>query len=229
MATKICHQCRSEADVLAKVCPQCKAKLGDPGKNGVAKKPTHGCVWLIAVFGGIGILGGIFGGNSPTPPSNNNPTTAKAIDSEETASQATQKNNWEYEQNEDKMGRGVIKYAMTKSTNTLSFDFPYQGLQHGTLTIRKHPEYGKDVIVQIEKGQFLTGIDGCAVKIRFDNGKSMAFHANGPSDHGTTSIFITGYSTIVENIKKSKTMFVEAPFYQEGRQVIEFDVSGLQW
>lgn len=61
MATKICHQCRSEADVLAKVCPSCKAKLGAPGKDGVAKKPTHGCVLILAVIGGFGILGAIIG------------------------------------------------------------------------------------------------------------------------------------------------------------------------
>lgn len=71
MTTKICHQCRGEADVLAKVCPHCRAKLGSPGKNGVAKKPTSFVVGCLAVFIGFGVIGAvssaIFGGGKPAP------------------------------------------------------------------------------------------------------------------------------------------------------------------
>lgn len=77
MATKICHQCRSEADVLAKVCPHCKAKLGAPRKDGVASKPTHGCVIALAIFLGFGLFGAIVNSISPTP--NTRPSTATSI------------------------------------------------------------------------------------------------------------------------------------------------------
>jgi hypothetical protein len=43
---------------------------------------------------------------------------------------------WSYSGGEDKMGR-KRSFARVTSTNTLSFDFPYQGSQNGTLTIRK--------------------------------------------------------------------------------------------
>lgn len=69
MATKICHQCRGEADMLAKVCPHCRAKLGGVGKNGVAKKPTSFAVGCLAVFLGFGVFGmviqAIVGGGKP--------------------------------------------------------------------------------------------------------------------------------------------------------------------
>jgi len=77
MASKICHQCRSEVDLMASVCAHCRAKLGGIGKNGIAKKPTSFAVGCLAIFLGIGIVGAIggsiAGGNSnsvtkPVPP-----------------------------------------------------------------------------------------------------------------------------------------------------------------
>ena len=71
MATKICYQCRSEVDLLAKVCAHCRAKLGGIDGRGVAKKPTSLAVGCIAVFIGIGVIGGIAGtamsSNKPAP------------------------------------------------------------------------------------------------------------------------------------------------------------------
>lgn len=137
--------------------------------------------------------------------------------------------NWEYESKADEMGRGEIHYASVTSSNTVNFGFPYQGEQHATLMLRTHPKYGKDVILQIQRGQFLAGIDGCTVSVVFDNEKPMRIHANAPSDNSSDAIFINGYSTLISKLRKAKTVRIEAPFYQEGERVFSFQVDGLKW
>lgn len=69
MGSKICYQCRTEVDILASVCPACRAKLGSSGTGGVAKKPTSTVVGCLAVFLGIGVVGTIIGSIYDTTPS----------------------------------------------------------------------------------------------------------------------------------------------------------------
>lgn len=74
MATKVCYQCRSDVHVLAKVCPNCRAKLGAAGAGGIAKKPTSAAMGCIVVFIAAIVFGTIMtlftGGGSaaPAPP-----------------------------------------------------------------------------------------------------------------------------------------------------------------
>ena len=136
---------------------------------------------------------------------------------------------WVYRENADSMGRGTIKRAQLESSNTVNFGFPYQGEQRAMLTLRKHPKYGKDVILDIERGQFMTGIDGCTVLVRFDDGKPRAFSASEPADNSTTTLFIRNYPSFVAAAKKSKRIQIEAPFFQEGDRMFEFNSEGLTW
>lgn len=137
--------------------------------------------------------------------------------------------NWEYHEEQDPMGQGVIKSALVLSTNMVSFDFPYAGEQHGSLLVRSHPRYGNDIMLGVLKGQFLTGIDGCKILVRFDDNKPAAFWANGPSDHSTTVVFISGYSKFIKSLIQAKKVMIEAPFFQQGNRVFEFNVEGLKW
>jgi len=136
---------------------------------------------------------------------------------------------WRYSESEEKMGRGTIKNALVNSTNKLSFDFPYQGLQSATLQLRKHPKHGRDVIVSVEKGQFLCKYNGCKVSVRFDKGKPVRYNVSEPSDHSTTYIFINNYKSFVSRAKRSKKIYIEAEFYQEGMRVMEFNSEGLKF
>ena len=134
---------------------------------------------------------------------------------------------WTFDTEKDKMGQGEIKMAHVESTNQVDFDFPYKGPQKGQLILRTHPQHGKDVMLQIKKGQFLCRIDGCNVMVRFDEGKPQRIHANPPSDHSSTVIFITGFDRVLAGLRKAKVVRIQAEFYQEGNQVFEFDVAGL--
>jgi len=64
----------------------------------------------------------------------------------------------------------LCRAQKNESTNTASFGFPYQGVQHTLLFLRGHPRHGQDVILKIEKGQFqCSSYDGCTVLVRFDD------------------------------------------------------------
>lgn len=137
---------------------------------------------------------------------------------------------WTYENVQDSMTQKTINIALLGSTNRLSFGFPYRGTQQAQLQLRKHPRWGQDVILQIQKGQFLcNSYDGCSVSVRFGNGKPKKFSAGEPNDNSSTSIFIRGYSNFVSELRKVDKIYIEASFYQEGNRTLEFAVDGLDW
>lgn len=136
---------------------------------------------------------------------------------------------WQYDESSEKMGRGTVKQATVRSLNEVQFGFPYSGDQRGTLHLRIHPKYGKDVMLSIEKGQFLCGIFNCQVAVRFDAGKAQNFTAVEPADHSTTMLFLRGYDRFLASARKAKKVYIEAQFFQQGMRVFEFDISGLKW
>jgi hypothetical protein len=137
---------------------------------------------------------------------------------------------WVYSEKSDRMGRGPVFSAAIKSTNSLSLGFPYSGEQYGTLLLREHPKYGKDVILQIEKGQLLDSRYHSKVIVRFDNDKALSFSSSGPDDSSTESLFLRGAFTVFKNrLKTAKVLKLEAPIYQNGNEVFEFNVAGFNW
>jgi hypothetical protein len=136
---------------------------------------------------------------------------------------------WRYSEEVEPMGRGTVKYAVVQSMNEFEYSFPYTGSQRATLQLRIHPTYGRNVILTIEKGQFLCRYDGCQVAVRFDEGPAQTYSAAEPADHRTTSLFIHNYDLFVTAARKAKRAYIEAQFYQEGTRVFEFDVSNLKW
>lgn len=136
---------------------------------------------------------------------------------------------WQYRESADKMGRGKIKNATVNSLNQVEFDSPYRGPQRATLQLRNHPKYGRDVILSIERGQFLCSYDECNVQVRFGTGKPVTFSVSEPADHSTTVLFINDYARFVLKAKKANKVSVEAQFFQEGTRVFEFDIAGLKW
>jgi hypothetical protein len=133
---------------------------------------------------------------------------------------------WIYSNSDDSMGR-KRSLAQVKSENTLHLGFPYQGNQHGTLVLRNSARWGTDVMVNIERGQFLCRFDGCTVNVRFDDGPIQKYSASEPDDHSTTTMFLNNATRFISTLRKSKTVRVEATYYQEGSQTLEFNIEGL--
>ena len=126
------------------------------------------------------------------------------------------------------MGKGTTLLAQVPSTNVVLFDSPYDGPQHATLTLRTHPRHGKDIILGIERGQFLCrSYEDCNVLVRFDDQKAVTYAGVGPADNSTESVFIRNYPRFVSSMLKAKRVRISAEVYQEGSPVFEFDVTGF--
>lgn len=135
---------------------------------------------------------------------------------------------WTYDVREDKMTGGATRHAFVLSTNTVNFGSPYAGAQHGRLSLRTDPKYGRDVIFSIERGQLLCrSYENCDVLVRFDEGKPERFSAVGPADNSSETVFIRNYDRFFAKLRKAKIVRLSLNVYQEGAPVFEFDVSGF--
>lgn len=141
---------------------------------------------------------------------------------------ASTTSGWEYSQDKDEMRGTTTYYANVDSSNELQFGFPYEG-GHATLHLRQRPQDGLNVIVTIA-GQFTCAsyMDG-HVSVKFDDGPIQRFGCAEPSDGGTGTLFILGAKRFVDDLKKSRRVVIEADFYQNGGQQMDFDTQGLQW
>jgi hypothetical protein len=232
MAMTKCKECGGPLSTKADACPACGAK----------QPRTSGCA-LVAAWGiGIVVLLVLIGQYNSRPSTPTTALPASAPSSHEQAASTQASNalpelhpapdavgaNWSYAQTKDQMSPGTVSSAMTESTNTVSFGFPYQGAQHATLYLRSHPRHGQDVIFGIEKGQFLcSSYDGCSVLVRFDDQKAVRYAATGSADNGTTMLFFHNYAGFVAAMSKAKQVRISAAIYQEGAPVFEFDVTGF--
>jgi hypothetical protein len=148
-------------------------------------------------------------------------TTEKKVDADPSA--------WGYEIDTDKMTSKLSYFAAINATNKLQFGAPYEGGSTATVTIRNKAKKN-EIILTIDKGQFICDVsDGCAIKVRFDSDPAISFEGSEPSDYSSTTLFIHPEPKFIAHAKTAKKMIVEAEFYQEGMQDMEFNVSGLKW
>lgn len=138
---------------------------------------------------------------------------------------------WQTQTEADPMGRGVRTWTATLSVNRLNFGFPYRGGSRGRLTLRRGPTQVNptDVMLEISRGQFLCGIDGCSIAARFDEDAVIEFKADSPSDGSSDTLFIKPPQDFVERLKTARKLKIEAEYFQAGRRVLEFNAGGLKW
>jgi hypothetical protein len=224
MAMTKCKECRTEISTTAEACPKCGAK----------QVRTSGCakvvLFVIGLFAFLAIVGQC--SRSDTSPSRSaTPVSPSPITAQPSAAPTPAPapgSQWSYRQDEDPMGKDSTLFAQVTSTNAVMFDSPYGGPQHATLTLRTHPRHGKDIILSIERGQFLCrSYEDCNVLVRFDDQKAVTYSGVGPADSSTETVFIRNYSRFVSNMLNAKRVRISTEVYQEGAPVFEFDVSGF--
>lgn len=210
MALVKCKECGTEVSSKAQACPKCGVRL--------AAKPM-GCGTLIGVSVlGLIIISAFLSIFSAETPSNEAPEATEITDSTQ----------WRYSHDKDDMSNGVNHEAAIKSLNAVEFEFPYSGPQHATLLLRTHPRYGKNILLVIERGQFLCqSYEACIVLVRFDDEAAIHFDALSPDDNSTEAIFISNYSRFAQKMLKAKRVRIAANIHQEGAPVFEFEVSGF--
>lgn len=137
---------------------------------------------------------------------------------------------WSYRVDDDPMTSRKARYASIQSENTLNFDFPYQGEQHGRLILRDHPSHGRDVMILIDKGQILCpSYDDCTIRVRFDEGNPQRWSAAGSADNSTTVIFLRNEGGFIQKLRGAKVVRIQIPVYQEGEPMLEFHVGGFDY
>lgn len=138
---------------------------------------------------------------------------------------------WQYDESIDKMSGKATNSASITSDNSLDLAFPYGGRNHAYLTVRKHPQYGLDVILQIQKGQILcSSYSGCPIQVKFDDAPPVKFSGTGSADHDSKVVFFKDANRFISQATKAKKILVQANLYQAGAPVLEFSMSEpLKW
>lgn len=220
MAIKPCNDCGGPVSDNAESCPKCGSKQ---------PKKSNPLVWVFLVMFilfGIGFCNynGFTLGPTDTYKSNHD-------NEKQQTEQAATKSNWDYSSSKDEMRGTEAFYASTTSLNKVDFDFPYDGGSSLDLMIRKND--GKlDLLLEISKGQFLCGYPTCEAVFKFDDGQVKQITLVLPDNHSTEYLFVRYDKTaaqLLEDIKKSKKLVIEVPFYQEGRHQFNFNIEGLDF
>lgn len=137
---------------------------------------------------------------------------------------------WSYSEDVDKVRGATSYYATTTSTNTIHQNSPYDSETSMTLTVRKSPAHGTDVLLTISSGQMMCpSYEGCSGTVSFDGGQPERISFNGPADHSSETIFVEGASSFIAKLKGSKKLVIEKTLYEAGNPQFEFDVQGLKW
>jgi hypothetical protein len=139
----------------------------------------------------------------------------------------TNGSQWSYSAQRDSMGR-TRSVARITSVNTLSFGSSSQEPQHGTLTVRRSAEWGSNILLGIERGQFLCSGHTCTLGVRFDDEPVQRFKASGPADYSTTVLFLQNERRFLSQMREAHTVRIEATFFQEGSRTLEFNVEGFK-
>jgi len=149
---------------------------------------------------------------------------------------------WAYATATDEITGQPVPLAKVESTNTVQFGFPYQGEQKATLMLREHPRFGFDIMLYVQRGQFLCRSEHCGVLVRFDQQNPIQWPASPPTDGSTNIIFFKGKlktppqqiinlggPALLDELRKASELRIAAQFYQEGERTFLFDVAGLKW
>jgi len=139
---------------------------------------------------------------------------------------------WNVYTTTDEMTDSKNIFAVLRSDNYISQDFPYEGETYSSITLRYTKKYGYDVLIQIDKGQ----IDGRSyngtdyITARFDGSSPKNYFINESSDGDPKIVFLRNAKEFLNKCKTAKNIKIDIPLYQAGRPVFKFHVDkALEW
>lgn len=138
--------------------------------------------------------------------------------------------NWSYDRRRDEVRNGDVLTASISSENSANLEFPYQGDNYLNLTIRKHPEYGLDVIIRVDKGQILchSYSEPCSGTMNID-GRTERLTFFESADNDSSVVFASYPAALIKKLKNSNSVIIELPFFQNGNVQFKFKSKGLEW
>jgi hypothetical protein len=136
---------------------------------------------------------------------------------------------WSYNDQTDKLTGTITHSAIVVAKDFLDLKFPKNGGNNMVALFLREKRGKTSVQLFVSKDQFNTDNEGQTINVRFDSSKMESYKCDKPDDGATTSLFIVDKKKFIENLKKSKTLVIEAEFYENGNQIMEFNVAGLIW
>jgi predicted nucleic acid-binding Zn ribbon protein len=227
-----CKECGTEISTAATTCPKC----GAPRRP---QKKTSIFTWIIGGFFALIVLVMVM------PRSNSSSASDGATSNAATAATSAQapwkpsdgtyesrgvdNAKWNYDTSTDAMRHTSDKTATLVSANSEQFAFPY-GEAHLAMVVRSSAKFGSNVYLEIRKGQFVCGLESCAINISFNGGKVERFSASEASGGNTDTVFLrVNQAVFVKRLKGAQTVQIEAEYFQEGTRQFTFYPSKLDW
>ena len=137
---------------------------------------------------------------------------------------------WRYTAKRDEMTDKVNRSAELQSRNKIDLSFPYGGGTRGRLLIRQlGDEESPSLILWVDRGQLVCGIEECQVQLRFDGGEAEKITARPSAGGRSDGLFLDEPDALIARLNGTKRLLVRAFFYQDGNQVFEFAPQGLKW
>lgn len=135
-------------------------------------------------------------------------------------------NTWVFKTSSDAMSESTGYSSSIWSLTTVELPYPYQGAQKLTLQVGKNARGRSYALVGIPKGQF--SCYECDIRIRFDNAGAGIWSANAPVEI-PGFLLISGPARFIDQIKTSKRVAIEVPFFNSGMKVVEFKTDEFPW
>lgn len=136
---------------------------------------------------------------------------------------------WTYTSRPDALTSRILTTATTRSTNSHRFASPYAGGTKAKLTLQQEADGELDVLLEVNRGQFMCLPGDCFLRLRFDDGLPLLYAGSSPSDGSTNLVFIAAETALLARLRGAKTMRIEATFHREGARVFQFTVDNLRW
>ena len=137
--------------------------------------------------------------------------------------------DWQYATFDDLASGKTYKSASLRSENSINLDFPYSGAQKGTLSIRRHPRWGFDIYLRVEKGQIIStsSWDNKTMVVRFDNEEVNNWRYNDPADNSSDYIFVSSVDRFYSKLLSSEKIYITINMFQAGQRTFVFKVKGF--
>lgn len=86
------------------------------------------------------------------------------------------------------------------------------------------------MLVNVEPGQISCRPSrDCEIVVRFDDRDPFAFHGVRPASMDTKTLFLEPEELFLAEVKKSKVVAIEVPFYRDGNRIFHFNTDNLEW
>lgn len=153
---------------------------------------------------------------------------ANAAGAGESRNNPTVSENWSYREEKDEMRGSTSRWASVDATKDITLDFPY-GSSRPSLTVRFMKQYGTDVMLSLNGQITCRSYNQDTVSVKFDDGSIKAWRCLSSDDGDSSTAFISPAKPFIAALKRAKTVTIEAPIYQAGKQQMTFEVAGLNW